>query len=40
MVQEGKKSKNVLDLFNGRLNFMKDILEGSIDSQNKNKEKK
>jgi len=40
MVQEGKKSKEVLDLFNGRWGFMKDIFENSIDKQNKSDEKK
>ncbi len=35
MVKEGKKSKKVLDLFDGRWGFMKDTLEGLIDSQNK-----
>lgn len=35
MVKEGKKSKKVLDSFDGRWSFMKDTLEGLIDSQNK-----
>lgn len=40
MVNEGKKSQKVLEMFDGRWNFMKDTLEGIIDSKNKNKEKK
>ena len=40
MVQEGKKSKNILDLFNGRWDFMKNTLEDLIDKQNKSDEKK
>lgn len=38
MVKEGKKSKKVLDLFSGRWEFVKDTLEGLINSQKQNKE--
>ena len=37
MIREGKKSKKVLDLFNGRWKFMRNFIESAIDSQNGNK---
>ena len=35
MVNEGKKSKKVLDNFNGRWSFMRDFLDGIIEQNSK-----
>jgi hypothetical protein len=40
MINEGKKSKKILDKFDGRWKFMRSFLENAIDSQKDNKKEK
>jgi len=40
MIHKGKKSQKVLNMFDGRWDFMKNTLEGLIDNKNKSDEKK